>query len=272
MKIIILGSNGMLGRYVSTYFKNKKYETIEITRKDIDATKVKEEELRAKLFNIGMRENDVVINCVGLIPQRKTQENLDFLLINSIFPLILANVCEKENVNLIHPTTDCVFNGLNGNYDENSIHDETNIYGVSKSLGEPKNATIIRTSIIGDELYNKLSLVEWVKSNKDKKIFGFTNHIWNGVTCLEFSKICEQIIEKNLFWKGVKHLYSNKVSKFELVNWISEIYDLNIEVESKETDIKCDKSITSLNKTEIVIKDLYEQIKEMKEYSIILNS
>ena len=51
---------------------------------------------------------------------------------------------------MIHVTTDCVFSGKDGNYNENSIHDETNDYGISKSLGELCDTTIIRTSIIGE--------------------------------------------------------------------------------------------------------------------------
>ena len=52
---------------------------------------------------------------------------------------------------------------------KNAIHDELNEYGISKSLGELCNGTIIRTSIIGEEMRNKRSLLEWVKSNKNKE-------------------------------------------------------------------------------------------------------
>ena len=48
----------------------------------------------------------------------------------------------------------CVYTGKDGNYTEYSDHDATDIYGISKSLGEPEDATTIRTSIIGEELYN----------------------------------------------------------------------------------------------------------------------
>ena len=71
---------------------------------------------------------------------------------------------------LIHITTDCVFTGLTGFYTETSTHDSLDIYGKTKSLGEPEKATVIRTSIIGEELYNKKSLLEWVKTNKNNRI------------------------------------------------------------------------------------------------------
>jgi dTDP-4-dehydrorhamnose reductase len=270
MKIIVLGSNGMLGRYVSTYFKLQGFEVIDITRKELNVLFLREEELRAKLFFLNMEEGDIVINCIGMIKQRKDINDLEFIYINSMFPRILANVCESSKINLIHPTTDCVWDGLSGLYNENDSHNATDVYGKTKSLGEPENATVIRTSIIGEEVGNSRSLVEWVKSNKDKKINGYTNHFWNGVTCLQFAKICEDIIVNNKFWNGVKHLFSNTVDKYELTKMISDTYELNIIIEPFETPILCDRSLSSVHKTDINIPELKVQIKEMKEFNSIL--
>jgi dTDP-4-dehydrorhamnose reductase len=257
MKIFILGSKGMLGRYMTTYLKDY-FNVVDITRKEIDASNVKQEELHAKLYNLGLKEGDVVINCVGTIkPMVDSLGDLNAIQVNSVFPRILANVCEKMKVKMIHPTTDCVFTGFRGQYTENDIHDISDVYGRSKSLGEPNNCTVIR------------SLIEWVKSNKNNSVFGFTNHIWNGVTCLQLAKICKQIIDKELFWVGVRHVFSNSLNKLELVSTISDVYDLNIEVNPKETPIKCDRSLSSSSEFYKIfnIPSLREQIKEMKEFS-----
>lgn len=272
MKIFILGSNGMLGRYVYTYFKSNNYDVIVVTRNYIDATNIKETELKTKLYQLGLKKGDIVINCIGLIKQRKNVTDLDFIYINSVFPLILANVCETIGANFIHPTTDCVYNGDDGNYDENFNHNADDVYGKTKSLGEPKNATVIRTSIIGEELYNKLSFIEWVKSNKGKEVNGYTNHLWNGITCLEFAKVCEQIIEKDIFWKGVTHLMSsNPVTKYDMIKMVSDIYELDITIKSSKTPDKCDRTLGSINDTKMIeIKDLKEQIIEMKNFYNIL--
>ena len=74
---------------------------------------------------------------------------------------------------------------------------------VWKSLGEPENACIIRTSIIGQEETHKKSLLEWILLNKDKEINGYVNHLWNGVTCLTLANIIQNIIHDKLFWKGI---------------------------------------------------------------------
>ena len=273
MKIFVLGSNGMLGRYVYSYFRTKGYEVIGITRKELDVLHLREPELRSKLFFLNLRENDIIINCIGMIKQRKDINDIDFIYINSLFPRILANVCENEKVKLIHPTTDCSYDGLKGKYTENDLHNATDVYGKTKSLGEPENATVIRTSIIGEEIGQSRSLVEWVKSNKDKTINGYTNHIWNGVTCLQFAIICHYIIDNNLFWNGVRHLFSpTSFTKYELTRLISDIYELNITINPFETDIKCDRSLSSIYETVIPIPELTEQIKEMKEFYYLLKN
>ena len=268
MKIFILGTNGMLGRYVYTYFKSQNYDVIEINRNVIkDVTLLNQGELEYALYKLGLKKNDLIINCIGLIKQRKNVTTLDFIQINSTFPLMLANICEENDVHMIHPTTDCVWNGLDGAYNENSKHNADDVYGITKSLGEPENATVIRTSIIGEELQNQLSFVEWVKSEKGNEVKGFTNHFWNGVTCLEFAKICEQIIERDIYWNGVVHLMSpESITKYKMIEYVSDVYDLGISIRYTETPNKCDRSLSSIKNVDIDIKDLKVQIQEMKDY------
>jgi len=252
MNIYIFGANGMLGNYVKDYLSND-FNVIPLTRKEYDL-----EDLTC-LKKFKPTFNDIVINCAGAIPQRN-QNN--YYKLNSVFPLLIK--CDK----FIHITTDCVFSGNDGNYNETSIHDSPTDYGKSKSLGELCNATIIRTSIIGEELYNKKSLLEWVKSNSGKEIHGFVNHHWNGVTCLELSKIIHKIISENLFWKGVRHIFSPRsVSKFELVSMINDIYSLGITITKLETE-KNDKTLTTIYEPIFTIPDIYNQIKEMKLISL----
>lgn len=263
----------MLGKYVYKYFLSlKNYNVIGLNRKDIDASKDTSSDLKTKLIKYQVLDiNTIVINCMGMIKSRKDIDDIDFIYVNSIFPRILANACDFLGFKIIHPTTDCVFDGLKGKYDENNLHNATDVYGKTKSLGEPENATVIRTSIIGEEINQSRSLIEWIKSNKDKKVFGYTNHTWNGITCLQFAKVCENIIDNNLFWNGVKHIYSpNSVSKLELVNMVSDIYNLNIEVESKETSSKCNRTLSSISKVDLkdmIIPDLQIQIQNMKDFS-----
>ena len=273
MKIIVLGKNGMLGRYVYTYFKTNGYDTIGVSRKDVNIGEVNRTVLTEYFTSLKLSEGDVVINCVGVIKPRVDELGvLNAININSVLPHILEDILIEMGVNLIHPTTDCVFDGLKGQYDEDHPHNVTDIYGRTKSLGEPEKSTVIRTSIIGDEVNQGRSLVEWIKSNKGKTVNGFTNHQWNGVTCLEFSKICQQIIEKDLYWEGVRHIFSpQSVNKLELTSLISEVYDLGMRINPFETPVMCDRSmISKYNDSSINVSDFRTQVVEMRDYFKIL--
>ena len=276
MNIYILGASGMLGRYVSTYFKTNGFNVIDINRDKLDASNVTQIELHAKLFHLGLKKDDVIINCMGTIkPRIDALGDLNGIIVNSVFPRFLANVSEIVGSHLIHPTTDCVYSGLKGSYNEDDKYDVSDVYGMSKAMGEPSNCTVIRTSIIGEEVGQGRSLVEWIKSSANQTVNGFTNHHWNGVTCLQFAKICEQIITTNDYWMGIKHLHSNVLDKKQLVETVSEVYGLNLTVIPKETQLKCDRSISTIYPDNLVkfnIPTLKEQIIEMKEFSAKLYS
>lgn len=273
MKILIFGSNGMLGNYMKT-FLSKNFKIITLTRKDYDLSKLSIISLTKLLQLKCLKQDDVIINCAGVIPQASNQRGLNtrlYFTINSLFPVILSQICNKYNAKMIHITTDCVFSGKHGKYDEKSRHDEINDYGLSKSLGELCKATIIRTSIIGEEVNNKRSLLEWIKSNSGKEINGYTNHFWNGVTCLQLAKIVEKIILENKFWNSIRHIYSPRsVSKFELVSTINDVYKLNIKVNKFSTKNTINKTIISkfYENNYFQIPDLKLQIKELKSFNL----
>ena len=257
MKVYVFGPNGMLGNYLTKYLGSH-FDVISISRKDFDLNgNFKEIPEKYEFF-----PDDVIINAAGIIKQRDySQEEL--IKVNSLFPHFLSTL----NCNVIHITTDCVFNGKDGSYGEDSFHDCIDDYGKSKSLGENPNLTIIRTSIIGEEVENKKSLLEWVRSNKNQTINGYLNHFWNGVTCLELSKQICNIIQTNSYWKGVRHYHSpDAVSKYELVSCINEIYKLGNNI-IPTMEKHCDRTLTSEYDCPVktTIKD---QIIELKKYKL----
>ena len=100
---------------------------------------------------------------------------------------------------MIQIATDCVYSGKTGGYNEDSLHDALDAYGKTKSLGEVRSSTFlnIRSSIIGPEINHKVLLLEWfLKQPKGAVLNGFSNHLWNGVTTLQFAELCLTIIKK----------------------------------------------------------------------------
>jgi dTDP-4-dehydrorhamnose reductase len=78
---------------------------------------------------------DYVVNCIGVtIPFASKDPALTFF-VNGALPHVLAGSLGER---FIHITTDCAFSGKAGfPYDENSAKSPTDLYGLSKSLGEP---------------------------------------------------------------------------------------------------------------------------------------
>jgi dTDP-4-dehydrorhamnose reductase len=214
---------------------------------------------------IKINQIDVVVNCVGIVKQRTDISTHEMIAVNSVFPHILQKACAANGVKLIHISTDCVYSGEKGQYNENDIHDATDIYGKSKSLGEPLEATVIRTSIIGSEKKRKLSFLEWAKSQKGKDCCGYVNHKWNGVTALNLARMIAGVIVFDRYWKGVRHYYSGSpVTKNSLLHLVSNIYELNLNITPYVSDF-CDRSLSSvwfLSSQE----DLFTQIKLMREF------
>lgn len=275
--LVVLGSKGMLGHTICKYFKmisDPNIKLIEICRNDFDAladpiTKISDIVMENIIYD---KMDVVIINAIGMIPQAGNKYSItndNYQKINKDFPHKVADVCELYRWKLIHPTTDCVYTGSKGLYVETDPHDEGSIYGRSKSEGEPLKHTVIRSSIIGEEISNNRSLLEWVKSNKGGEIMGFCNHYWNGITCLQYSKIIHTIISENLFWEGVRHILSPRtVSKYELVEMINNVYDLKIKINPHNTATTIDKSLNTIYDTNSIFKipDLLDQINEMKNF------
>jgi len=247
MKIFVLGYKGMLGRYVYDYLRDNGYEVIGLTRYDIDAS-IPDLPLHSIFFRLNAKEGDAIINCIGAIkPQVDKLGTFNAIKVNSIFPHVLAEFCEERGYKLIHITTDCVFSGNEGEYTEESLHDCTDVYGKTKSLGEPSNCTVVRTSIIGEEVGTSRSLIEWVKSQDGKEVNGYLNHRWNGLTCHQVAKVFMDIIENDKYWKGVRHIHSpNTLDKAELLRAIIKAHELNIHVNPINAPISVDRSMATI--------------------------
>ena len=265
MKVYVFGSSGMLGRYVTKFLEENKFNVQKLNRNSIDISNITEIELQS---NLSLTTNDVVINCAGAIKPRVDElGELNALSVNSVFPYILANVCEKFGSRMIHISTDGVFSGKNGNYLEDDTDFTSDFYGLTKLMGEPKNCMVMRVCPIGEEIGQSRSLLEWIKSCKDKSANGFTNHIWNGLTALQVAKVIKQIINRNIKWDGVRHIFSpNPVSKAKLLNLVNDTFRLSIDINEMESSVAIDRSLNSSHNLNLNIPDIEQQIKDIKGY------
>ena len=249
----------MMGKYFCSVAKN----VVPITRKDYDIMKNDISFLSDLLVKKGMEPGDVILNCAGAVKHREFPLS-QYVTINSLFPHQLEFVAEKMNGNLIHLTTDCVYDGLSGNYDEHDNHTCTDWYGKSKSLGESENSCCIRTSIIGLGSANNVSLLDWFMNETTQvPLNGYMNHFWNGLTCLELSKYIINIGSD--LWSGSRHVYSNPISKFDLLRDFNQIFELGMKLIPVMDRTACDRTLTSVYH-EPVYNNIKTQLEELKDY------
>lgn len=201
-------------------------------------------------------------------------KNGNFIYFRTLKRETQPNISERE-MKKIYLSTTSIFNKYKyyntiGRYSESAFNDEPSEYGISKAMGEVKDHCVIRTSIVGEEIYNKRSLLEWVKSKKpEEKTFGYVNHYWNGITCLQLAKIIGTIIEKKLYWVGTKHVFSpNIVSKYELVSLINDVYELGLNIVPYVHKQTTDKTLKTNFEKLFNIPNLVDQIAEQKLFSL----
>jgi dTDP-4-dehydrorhamnose reductase len=246
MRILILGASGLIGHKLlqelsmdfevfGTLHKSKdSYGNISLFsgHNIIDNVNVAEfEVLKGILYAVNP---DIILNCVG-ITKRKDEINDSFkaLTINSVFPHQLAIWAKNKGKRIIHFSTDCVFDGKVGNYDESSLTTAEDIYGRTKALGEIRydHTLTIRSSFIGQELFGKTEFLEWLMSQKGKQVKGFRNTLYSGVSTIFMARVVRNIILNYSNLSGLYQLAPEKpISKYDLICIAKEKYNLNVDI------------------------------------------
>jgi dTDP-4-dehydrorhamnose reductase len=258
-KILVLGSNGMLGNSVFNSFSKDKNFITKGTIRDraclrfFDKSYVENIISNIDVLSIddlisvfSSFKPDIVINCVGMVKQLEiSNDPISILPLNSIFPHKLAKLCLLLNARLIHISTDCVFSGAKGNYYENDIPDAQDIYGRSKLLGEVnyENTVTLRTSIIGHELNSNKSLIDWFLAQSDT-VMGYKNAYFSGLPTVVLANIIKDIVVPRTDINGLWHVSGHKISKYDLLNLVKIIYDKKIQIKPYD-EYLIDRSLNS---------------------------
>jgi dTDP-4-dehydrorhamnose reductase len=238
MKILVLGHRGMLGSMVSKYFSSLKNCEVETTE-----LRWGNKEFKNELCNF---KGEAIINCIGSIPQRCDEFSVNFEL-----PIWLDKTLK---CNIVHPATDCEM-------DEDD-------YGLSKrkAMDYFKNhgerTWAIKTSIIGPELSTSCSLLEWFLNTPMQEVKGYTHQMWNGITTLQWAKICWEIVNDFDSFLVVTIPYSECISKFALLSIIKEVYGKNINIVGSDT-VKVNKCLDG----NLATADIEQQLKCLLRFS-----
>jgi dTDP-4-dehydrorhamnose reductase len=236
MKVLVLGHNGMLGHMLVKYLTTKGH-IIETTDERFPS-----DDFKKKVLEF---DGEYIINAIGAIPQKVKQFDVNFEL-----PIWLS---ENVKVRIIHPGTDCEID-----------EDE---YGTSKRdarnyiVTNSSNTKIIKASILGPEIKDKKSLLEWFLNTKDEVIKGWSLAMWSGITTLEWSKHCETLMNNwnNLPTENI--VESTCLSKYDLLVTMGEVFEVRKQFIKNDT-VKINKCLMG----NLHSKNIKEQLKELKTF------
>lgn len=207
---------------------------------------------------------DVIVNCAGITTQRGITDARIFVA-NSLLPQHLAARLASSQL-LIHASTDCVFQGTRGMYAPDETPDAVDAYGLSKRLGEYSahppgaNVIIMRTSIVGPERGSSRGLLSWFL-NQSGNVNGWTDHLWNGITTLQWAQLCVQFATSDDSARGVHHPTTDQIiSKYEMLTQFADVFDHRVSVKPVETGDPVDRTLQPTQS----VPPLIDQLRELR--------
>jgi dTDP-4-dehydrorhamnose reductase len=241
-RILVVGANGMLGQRLISFYAVK--ENVELIGCSIE-DKPYFDKVSYTQCDITVRENvkkvifdfypDIVINAAGFtnVDQSETARETAWK-INVKGVEYLTEACRTIDAKIIHISTDYVFNGLNGPYDENAKVDPLGYYGRTKLASE--NAlrigavtySVIRTNVLYGIANSRPDFVRWVINslNDKKQIRVVTDQINNPTFVEDLVQAINKIIELdkyNLYNIGGKDF----LNRFEFAVIIADYFNLD---------------------------------------------
>ena len=234
-RILIIG-NGLLGSefikrfsdsdayytYRNNIPQSEKSEFLDITNKN---------ELRKVILDINP---DIVIHTAAITDLDWCENNEDEAYnVNTNSTVYIKNVIQEINSKMIFISTDSVFDGKIGNYEEDSEKNAINVYSKTKLKAEKEISSYNKTLIVRGTFYGlrngmKESFFSYLinKLKKNEKIRVPVNKISNGISVEKFSGIVKEMIERDL--RGVYHIGSNDFkNNFEFAQHFAHKFNFN---------------------------------------------
>jgi len=239
MKIILLGSNGQLGKEFEKFLSQK--ENVELhsfSHSQLDILN-----LKALLDAFKSIQPDVVINCAAYTKVDKAEEEQDLTYrVNAIGAKNVSFAAFKVNAKVVYFSTDYVFDGNKGSpYIEFDKPNPLSVYGKSKLLGEKytkefnPNHLILRISWlygIGGDNFVK-TIIKLSRENKTLRVVD--DQIGTPSYTLDVVKQAWELVEKD--YVGLFHSSNGgEVSWFVFANEVVKRLNLNVDVVPIKTE------------------------------------
>lgn len=236
MKVLLLGASGLLGGYLAerlprsfatcaprprkgapTGGRALRWLSTPFDATDDDSVDGVLDEARA----------DVIVNAVGVTGGAMPDSTL-LDSVNARFPHRLASRAAARGTRTIHISTDGVFSGARGGYDETDHPDPADAYGRSKLAGEIGAPHLtIRTSFFGRTV-RRTGVIEWLLAQRGP-VDGFTNYRFTGIAVPILADLIAAAIARPAL-EGVYHVGGEPMSKYDLLRAVADRLRLDVQV------------------------------------------
>ena len=247
MKILVTGKNGQLGKSIHKIVTSneKNSEFVFVGREALDLSS---QDSIINYFN--NNSFDIIINCAAYTAVDKAEKEVELAnYINHLAISKIAEISNKQEIKLIHISTDYIFDGISEKaYLESDDPSPLNIYGKSKLAGEvavcaamQKNAIIIRTSWLYSEYSNNFVDTILRKAQKFDELSVVSDQFSSPTNASDLAKVIIQIINHKKFRNHdqltqIYHYSSYGVcSWFEFAREILELANIDCQVNPIET-------------------------------------
>lgn len=182
---------------------------------------------------------EAVVNAAGIVKQSaEIADRARVRALNAELPRVLARRAGELGHRLIHVSTDCVFSGRRGGYQESDPPDPVDFYGESKAAGEvvgPRCLTL-RTSAVGREIGGRRQgLLEWLLARPPgSRVPGFRRALFSGPTTGELARRVAALLVAPVELEGLFHVAAPPISKFDLLRGLRDALGLDLEIEPVE--------------------------------------
>ncbi len=211
-RILVTGASGLLGLNLCLK-KHQNYTLIGVDRGKLRATPF--ELVRADLTEPGaiprliesVQPDAIIHTAANAILDACEADPQNAYLINAQIPAEIAAACEKHSLQLLHISTDAVFDGTkDGIYSEDDLPNPLGIYAKSKLAGENNvlavypAAIVARVVFFGWSLSGTRSLSEFFfnKLSRNEPCNGFTDVIFCPLFVGDLAETLFLMLEKNL--------------------------------------------------------------------------
>ena len=241
--ILVTGGNGQLGselREISPNYQDYNFLFTEV--KDLDITNH-----TAVAAFIKSNKINVIINCAAYTAVDKAEEQKDVAdTINHLAVANFAQIAKKNNIKLIHISTDYVFDGTNHKpYEETDTPNPQSVYGKTKLDGElalqqinPANSIIIRTSWVYSKFGNNFVKTILRLAETRDEISVVADQIGSPTNAADLAKTILSILSKIKNKSVEVYNYSNEgvCSWFDFALAIFEKNEISVKIKPITSD------------------------------------